>query len=486
MKRIISYLLLSAMLVSAASCGSGGGSDETSGGDTASDETTVDPNAPPFEKDDYSGEKFHILAPDSGLYPLYFFADETNGDAMNDAIYNRELLVEDYLGIDITHSVEGGSSSGGIDLIAGKVEKTVMSGDDAYQLVLTHCMKCVPEMLMGDLLYAWNDFTYVDLDREYWNQSCNESLTLFGKLYYAVSDYMIADPNGILFNKGMLEDFKLENPYELVRSGDWTIDKMTEMASNVTSDINGDSVLDINDRYGLACDDDWRWNSFNYAAGIKMIETDKDGNMNLTINSPRMVTLVEKIDYLVNKSDISFIWRFGSTEDKWLTIASDRVLFQPESLRELYRYRDSDVDYGIVPYPKLEASQENYETNNWSGLMCVPKSVGNPEMVGKACELLAFFSGNTTVPAYYDVLLGAKLARDADSREMLELIFDNIVYDPGFNFLGLSSSMNKLFYTLGYNIVRQGNDNFASWYAQHETVAKGQIDDLIAAVKANG
>ncbi len=112
--------------------------------------------------------------------------------------------------------------------------------------------------------------------------------------------------------------------------------------------------------------------------------------------------------------------------------------------------------------------------------MCVPVTVGKAEMVEKAIELLSFYSGDTVVPAYYDIVLGEKLARDADSKEMLEIIYDGIVFDPGVNFTGFSTNMNRLFSVVKYGIIGSGNGHFASWYAAYGSGAQAEIDKFAA------
>ena len=102
---------------------------------------------------------------------------------MNDAIFDRELLVEDYLGVDIGYILEVT-----IQDIGTKVSSMVMSGDTTYQLVLTHCIRNTSNLMSQNMVCDWNTLPSVDLTREYWNQSCNENLSLYGKQYFAVSD----------------------------------------------------------------------------------------------------------------------------------------------------------------------------------------------------------------------------------------------------------------------------------------------------------
>ncbi|MCI8386975.1 MAG: hypothetical protein HFE63_00715 [Clostridiales bacterium] len=437
--------------------------------------------SPGFDRTDYGGEKFTIFAPDWGLYSNYFFADEQNGEAMNDAIYERTVKVEEYLNVDITHIIDGY-----INDVPQNVRSTVMSGDDTYQLVLTHCIAGIDNMVIEDMLYDWNDFEYCDFSRSYWNQNCNENLSLNGHMFYAVSDYMLPDPNCILFNKDMIEQYSIEDPYELVRSGKWTIDKFSEMCSAVTRDLDGNGALDFNDQYGLATENDWFWNSFYYSSDIYLMSKDSSGAMKLSVNNERTITLIEKLDKLVNRSNDVYIFDFQDSDEDRLDISRGRSLFQMISFNTLYKYCDTTVDFGILPYPKLDEMQETYHTNDWSGLMCVPKTVGNTEMVSKVIELLALYSGNTTIPAYYNFVLGEKLSRDEDSKEMMSIIYDNVVYDAGINYRGFSENMINLFYAIPRCVVRDGNGSFSTWYAMYASGAEAEIEKFMEDVSKLG
>lgn len=55
----------------------------------------------------------------------------------------------------------------------------------------------------------------------------------------------------LIFNRNIAEDFSPDSPYELVKSGKWTVDAMFSMTKTVTGDVNGDTVMDENDCWGL-------------------------------------------------------------------------------------------------------------------------------------------------------------------------------------------------------------------------------------------
>ena len=476
MSRTLSLMLMCALILTG--CGqSGTPSETTAAGDSAASDVTTDPNAPAVEPCDYGGKEFSIFASDSVQYDNYYFAEEQTGEAMNDAIFKRRMQVEDYLGVTLTQRL---SEKNVLDFY-GEVREFVMAGDDAHQLILAHQFHGNSPMLGDGLLYDWNKLPSIDLDKPYWNQLCNSNLELDGKLYFAVSDYMLSESVAILFNKDLIEQFKMDDPYTLVRDGKWTLARLLSMASQATADLNGDTVMDMNDRYGVSGESGWRLNGFMYAGDVFLTEKDASGAMTLTINNERTVKLMESLDRLINGSDDLFTWKINAKDQ--LKMDSGRVLFQFEGTAELKNYRDTNVDFGLLPYPKLDDAQKQYYSMEWSGLMALPKTIGDPEMVGKVMEMLSYYSGDTTQPAYFDIVLGEKLSRDAESKEMLSYIFDNVVVDPGMNYFAAGTGMNQLFYTLFYGL-QNGSATFASYYAQYEEKAHAEIESLMETIRS--
>ena len=481
-KRILALVMLLAVAASSFACVK-----NEDNGDGLTSDTAVEIEALPagIEKCDYGNEAFNILAPDDNIVMLdrYTFAlddsQEYLSDPMNKAMYDREVMVEEYLGIEINYLHQGTYTA-----VHKSVNQMVMSGDDSYQLVLPHCIGAVNAMFSDQLLYDFYDFEYVNLEADWWNHAAVESLSTGDHLFYAVSDMMLPDPNCVLVNLDLIGLYELEDPYDIVRDGKWTLDKMMEMMGKVTLE-NGDNVWDINDQYGLGTPDNWYLNSFFYSSGITLTDKNEDGLFYLALDNERTYTLMEKLDELLNGGDtFVYNWNNNNIDETTLDISKGRVLFNIATVRRLYTMRDTKVNYGILPFPKLDESQENYSNNSWASLMCVPKTVRNPEMIGKAMELLAYYSESTAIPAYFDIMLGAKLSRDEDSVEMLNIIFDSIIYDAGFNFLGFSPNTTNLFFTPHNHIVKSGQNNFASWLNRYKQGSQAEIDQLNEAIAA--
>ena len=135
-----------------------------------------------------------------------------------------------------------------------------------------------------------------------------------------------------------------------------------------------------------------------------------------------------------------------------MDISLGRALFSMESLKDAYKHRESEVTFGILPTPSAQEG-DDYRCFNWSGVMCVPNTVEQTEMVEKTLEALAFFSQNTLKPAYYEKLLGARLADAPEDKEMLDVIWDSIVLNPTINYMETAGSdLGNLIYTIARGV----------------------------------
>ncbi len=477
MRKITTTLLLLAMLLSLAACGNA----------TVETEATADTNAAvtdtaaadveetrPMHKvaeTDFGGVKFNIAYPDWQGYRHYFFADEATGDAMNDAIFTRTINVEEYLNVDITQEDVGSISD-----VVTQVKNTVTAGDDMFSMALLHCIQGVSALPTGGYIYNLDTLPNLDMEADWWNRAQMDVLRLGKNTYYGVSDYMIPCPYVIFFNKEMVENRNMDNPYDLVYEGKWTLDKFVSMATSVTQDVNGDGQYTTDDDIvGVTTNEASKYIPFMTGADQFITSTGEDGKIHLDMNNERTFKIVETLHKLMETKGTTHQGPTDTEEDVF-PMGSGRLLFRLSSIVTAEVYRDVEVDIGLLPYPKYDEAQENYVSQDWGGLMCVPATIGDPEMVGSVIELLSWESANDVIPAYFDVTLSGKLARDEDSRNMLELLFDTIAYEVGGNYFGFSNGFNNLFYTASNLVIKGDSTDFASWYAKNEKAAQATID----------
>jgi hypothetical protein len=484
LKRIINFFAVLFIVVSLlSSCG--GASDTVTNDTTSTDEVGVDTttteavteaiDTPDIPKSDYNGQTFTILNSSWSLYNDYYFAEEANGEAMNDAIYERTSKIEEELNIDIQNYVPGY-----IEKITPELRKTVMAGLDTYQLVLSHCTTDFTVWISDRLAFNWNDIPYIDMEKSYWNQTFKGTVESNGVQGYAINDFILPDVNTIFFNKDLYQNYELDDPYQLVKNGGWTWDKFIEISSKASADINGDGVFDDQDQYGFVGEIGWQFESIPIGADIFHVRIDSAGTPSVTIYTEKTVNLFEKLYSMLNSGNIAFTWGYSSAYDPNnngtppVDFNAGKALHYLVPLSLASRFRTMDVDFGILPLPKYDETQTDYLSLNWSGYMAVPMTISDPEFVGKVVEYLGYYNSDIVIPAFYDILLGQKISRDDDSNDMLDIIFDNAVYDLGIP-LGLSNIV-QTFLQAGSDFTSQFTKNENTWNTAIEKYALACIN----------
>lgn len=415
---------------------------------------------------DFEGKDFKILYPEWSMYTNCYFTEAINGEVLNDVLYKRQTDVEERLNVNIRYLTAG---NGDIFTIPSEVGKTVKAGMDEYQLALTHCIGGVTELI--GYVYDWNKIEYVDFTKPWWNQEMNKELSVQNVLLLAVSDLIIFDPNVIYFNKQIVKDFELEDPYALVRDGKWTWDKLANMGKKVTKDLNGDGKFDTEDQYGMVANTGWVIQSALQGCGMTSVTKMPDGELRFNLLDERFDKIMNTIYDIYYDNTVTLLeeyWdpnAFGTTRVKYESVVNmntGRVLFLPDALSAGRFYRSYDVEFGILPFPKLDEKQERYWSLSWNGFMVVP-TTADSKMSGAVCEALAVESYRYVVPAYYDIILTSKVARDDESKEMIDIIYQGACYDFALNY----TNWNPLSQVI-QNVLTSKEKNYVSYVEKNK------------------
>lgn len=188
-----------------------------------------------------------------------------------------------------------------------------------------------------------------------------------------------------------------------------------------------------------------------------------------------MLNLIDTVTNMYN-AEWSWLWKSVHDASEVVDITTGRALFYFVSSLNLVSLKGEDVEYGILPYPMYDKQQENYRTLNWNGLLGVPASIKNPEMVGDVLEMLNYYSAPVK-DAFYENLLGAKVAQSPDDVDMLNIIWDTVVSDVGIITCNSSGAMDNLVYMLP-KMCENGNNNFASYMKSNTRSAQRGLDKL--------
>jgi len=479
--KLLSVLLASLTLASTVltACSSDTSDDNAADTTAVQDETTAavtepEGDVPDIPEYDWEGEEFRILWPQWSLYNDYYFADEENGEAVNDAIYERTSVIEEHLNVDITDY-----TMGLITETIPHLQQTVLAGDDVYDLHLTHNSTSFTLQVSEGLVQNWNDIPHIDMTKDYWNSEVSENMTIDGVLCFASNGFILPDINSIFFHKGMVESYGLGDIYSLVSNGEWTWDVLLEMSSKVSGDADGDGQMTAADRYGLVFETGWQNASLLPSIDEFIITKNDEGYPEISIFNEKSVGFIETIYSMINGSGHAFTWKYTPETDPNIggkpPVAFDAgyALFYITPLSLASKFRETELDFGIIPLPKYDETQEKYITLNWAGFMNVPMTASNTELIGMTVELLGYYNRELVWPAFYDVLLGQKISRDEQSIEMLDIIFNDAVYDIG---VALGSG----FYNIVFNVLN-GDGNFASYYESQSNKLTEDLGKFVTA-----
>ena len=104
---------------------------------------------------DYGGYEYRVLSPGPGEHFYYHiksdlnevYAEELNGDLMNDAIYQRNAMAEDLLSIKVTPIWSTGDTNG----ITSMLKAGTAAGSDEYDAVINRMDFLGTSLQNGDL-----------------------------------------------------------------------------------------------------------------------------------------------------------------------------------------------------------------------------------------------------------------------------------------------------------------------------------------------
>ncbi len=469
-KKLLALLLAGLMILPAVACAKSDEPDETR--DTFAAETAGEEDIgykPDIEKTNYDCE--FVVTGVGSIRDWVIPKEDTAGDPFEDSIYERAIRVKDHLGVTLV-DVDAG------DWIAyaGNILRTVQAGDDAYQMVATTIYQGVVELMSSGAMYDFAEFDAVNLDAPYWSFEYMDGLTIQDKYLLGYNDFCLSGTFCIVFNKDLMDRYGLNAPYDDVTNMKWTLDKLKSFVSVVSED-NGDNVWNEEDTYGIS---GWGWTdfiAFVQASGLRIVDRDEDDLYQVAYerNQEKLLDLLDKISEIY-EAEYSYFWTPG-TERNELSFGGGRTLTQLSSTTNLPSFRGETFRFGVLPYPMYDEQQDGYKNLNWNGNIMVPSSIKNPDMVGETIELMAYYTAPVKT-AYFEDLLGSKLAEAPEDAEMLDIIWGSIVSDAGVITSNLSSNTLDHYLYLVPNVVRDGVGTYASYHKSKIKAANRALENF--------
>lgn len=401
--------------------------------------------------------------------------EKQTGETINDAVYERNKIVENRLGVTI-NSVERNTADQN-DVI-NEIANAVATGTADYDILAGACYLVVNQSLSGTFTDL-RSTDYIDFEKPWWSQGYNEVVEFQG-VQFAVTGAMVLSlyrfAFATTFNKRLFKDAGVDMLYEKVRNGGWTLDYQASIVplfyrddGNGKQDEKGD-VYGFVSTYYISTDPYWS------SCDVKIIEKDEYGEYQMVFDSGKLSDVADKVLNLYYLTDnASYIYTaksYDSEQDDirnmfaegWAAMATLRIM-----ALESEPMRDMKDEFGVVPMPKFDEAQKDYRTllHDQFTVVSIPTTVRGDRLteVSAVMEAMASTSYKVVKPAYYETALRTKYVNDPDSAEMMDIITQNVYIDAGIIYTAFLSSFHDSF----RGIIQTKKNTVASSY---KSVAK--------------
>lgn len=483
MKKFIIILILLNLIIFITACSNDiDSSNKTTSISNDSEETTTTSFEYVFPEADYNNEDFHVLNTDSKVWGAFsdIVIEEAIGEVLNDTVYDRNQQIEEIYDIKLKQTAVHP------DDVIKTTLNLIQAGDDTHDaMFISHNWGgAIGTIAIEGGLYNLNEIPELQLNEPWWNNNINEQLKI-GKsdiLYFASNDIDVYNMQAIItlfFNEKIAENLNLDMPYDLVRSGEWTLDAFNnylKAATNLYGDENWTWSTDSNFTYGIV--------SYHMGAtaallgtNVKIIDFDNDNMPYFAAENEHFYNAIQKLSNIFSIEG-QYVYADGKPFNRITEVfQNNRTLFTDGAMSNASLLREMEEPFGILPMPKYDAKQENYCTtiHQMSTFTVIPVTTNNPNMTAVILDAMAYLSCKNVKPAYFDVALSVKQLRNDDSIDMLKILLDTRSIHIGYVYDWTTSFMNNYMRTL----IQQNDPNIASVIEQNRNVIDNNIQKTL-------
>lgn len=405
--------------------------------ETTEAETTVAPellDELPTDNKDYEGTEYIVMSRDQPASAIAWmiadiYTEEENGERINDAVYARNLSMEERFGVKVKQDLVDTKT------INNVAQQRISAGEDSFTVLQVPYQNQAALVVNGYLLNMAN-LEYLNFDKLWWDTTAIDSTSIADRVYYAAGASQLNNYKAtwaVLFNKKLTADANVPDLYELVKSGEWTLDALMTHAEAISNDVNGDGMMEWGvDVFGVGLQNEVVL-PLTLGTGAKIVDFQEDGTYEFKLGSEQFVNAMEQAwkflggghEYVLNAN------KYDGMTNQWIEFRNlfmaDQIGFYMGHLGTVTLVGgDMNSDFGILPFPKvLEGQEEYYSTLQYNNAdtLSVPKSTQDVKRTGLLTEAYQMLSYGTVREAYYDYTLTLRSSRDTQSGEMLDLIF---------------------------------------------------------------
>lgn len=434
MKKIIPFIcFLLALFLALSSCSK---KKEQGDYDTAADFTKEDgelfQSVPDQRYDDFV---FRILNTDVGSSASNMDAETVDGNNLNEAVFRRNINVEERLGITIEEIKDTPKVTFDIAVNA------CLSGENTYSAICNTASNMATMAVCGYLVTD-KYLSGMDLTKPWWNEKAIDSAAVDSCRYFFFGDLQLSyyDAHSMVgINMDMLSDIDgMPDPYALVESGKWTYDTMLSMMTAAEMDIDGNGDRTYEDRYGVALD---RSEILSLIVGCNSFISSRD-EYGLPVMScltdEKFYDVFKNIsDTLYEKSD--YVYDTEKNEADGMKPAahfkSGYSLFYISTVGSLANLRQMDYEFAVLPMPKYTADQKDYvsfisgENASAMGVLRTNRNFIRTSNILENLAAESYRKGGLR-ECYIETVLAFKYVNNEKSKNNLMMILETGILDP--------------------------------------------------------
>lgn len=480
---IIVLIVAALMLTSLAACSDkqNGGDDTTAAGtstDTAAvvEETTKLLSIP--DDVNLGGETMGVLYWSDVENPE-FFAEEgsESTDKTLDAIKRRNASLEDRMQVKLDFIPQAGNFTN-LKNFVSYIDSSYKTGDHAFDIIAGYSQS-VANAAFNNYCYDLAKTEYLDFDKPWWPSRLTKEATVNNRLYFVsgdISTNLLYSMYTVFFNKDLMATHPdLKSPYDLVNSNGWTVDTMLTMCQGFYRDLDADGKKSNGDQFGLILPR-LGLDTFFYGSGLRTTDKNADGTLIVsdTYFSEKAQNLLEKLEKVCYDDDDGY-WK-GKPD---VFVAGNAAFYCDRAVRAMWNLGDVDFQYGVVPAPKWDSTQEDYYTcvGNAFTLYAIMGNSDRPDLASAVLECWAYEAYEITTPVVFEITMKIRFAKDSETAKLYDMIRDGVTFDLGRIY---GATMNKL----TQSIYRDAMENRSAW-TKLKVAYSSQMENYLKDINAS-
>lgn len=382
---------------------------------------------------DFGGVAFMIATVDTG-YSSYF--PESGSDAINAARLKINSVVEKKYNTAIMN-VKSASEEAMVEEL-----RKASSAELYYADLLSFPVNKLGFYISSDVLMNMNSIPYIDYSAECFNTDAIDQMSAGYKIY-AVAGAATEDPRFrylVCYNKSLVADLGLEDPYDIVTRGEWTWDKFREMTIQVrdasATDEAGDKIWGaVSDEYYETFSDIVRT-----CYQLQYVDCGVGHVPELSVD-PDMLDLVADFCRNMIYIDDAYLECLGEDVDSYTRYGRKGSLFWIGMLNDVQPLAAQGEYVSVLPLPTKEEGGEvvAYTNPSLTTVLSAPKDIATLDNI--SLFLLAY---NTAAYQFLNNSAVVHMAYNSVSENRsLNLLDDILSIEPTYDFAVMVSSESE-------------------------------------------